>query len=73
MIKNNRKYDKLPCIVPGPIIVQWNLSNKDTVRSQCCLYHRGFLNSEVIQYTTVLHWDTDWCAHHIEISAINGL
>ena len=27
-------------------------------------YYRGFLNSEVIQYTTVLHWDTEWCPYY---------
>ena len=24
-------------------------------------YYRGFLNLEVILYTSVLHWDTEWC------------
>ena len=24
-------------------------------------YYRGFLNSEVILYTPVLYWDTEWC------------
>ena len=28
------------------------------------LYYRGFLNSEVILYTTVLHWDTEWCPYY---------
>ena len=27
-------------------------------------YYRGVLNSEVIQYTTVLHWDIEWCPYY---------
>ena len=27
-------------------------------------YYRGFLNPEVILYTTVLHWDTEWCPYY---------
>ena len=27
-------------------------------------YYRGFLNSEVMSYTTVLHWDTEWCPYY---------
>ena len=41
--------------------VQWNLSIKDTLGSDYSPYYRGILNSEVTQYTTVLHWDTEWC------------
>ena len=29
-----------------------------------CPYYRGFLNSEVTQYTTVLHQDTEWCPYY---------
>ena len=39
--------------------LQWDLSIKDTLEPHIhsCPYCRGFLNSEVIYYTTVLHWE----------------
>ena len=45
----------------GPSL-QWALSIKDTLEPQIhsCPHCRGFLNSEVIYYTTVLHWER-WC------------
>ena len=29
-----------------------------------CPYYRGVLNSEVTQYTTVPHCDTEWCPYY---------
>ena len=27
-------------------------------------YYRGVLNTEVVLYTSVLHWDTEWCPYY---------
>ena len=43
-------------------------SGTSLLRTLCDLnfspYYRDVLNLEVIQYTIVLHWDTEWCPYY---------
>ena len=56
------------CTCVRCIAVSLQYSETSPLKTLCDLtfspYYRGFLNSEVIEYTTVLHWDTEWCPHH---------